>query len=76
MNEDEWKNLIEEEVIEDAIADASLEIMNGKYTRSQLSEILDRKEIITKAITFLSLTYTCSAKELPAIMDDYLNDCE
>ena len=76
INQDEWENLIEEEVIEDAIADASLEIMNGKYTRSQLSEILDRKEIITKAITFLSLTYTCSAKELPAIMDDYLNDCE
>jgi hypothetical protein len=76
VNEDEWENLIEEEVIEDAIADASLETMNGKYTRSQLSEILDRKEIITKAITFLSLTYTCSAKELPAIMDDYLNDCK
>ena len=76
INQDEWETLIEEEVIEDAIADASLEIMNGKYTRSQLSEILDRKEIITKAITFLSLTYTCSAKELPAIMDDYLNDCE
>ena len=37
VNEDEWENLIEEEVIEDAIADASLETMNGKYTRSQLS---------------------------------------
>ncbi|MEA5618948.1 DUF29 family protein [Cronbergia sp. UHCC 0137] len=73
VNEGEWENLIEEEVIEDAIADASLEIMNGKYTRSQLSKILDRKEIITKAITFLSLTFTYSAKELPAIMDDYLS---
>ena len=36
INHDEWENLIEEEVIEDAIADASIEIMNGKYTRSQL----------------------------------------
>jgi len=73
VNYDEWENLIEEEVIEDAIADASLEIMNGKYTRSQLSEILDRKLIITTAMTFLFLTYTYSPKELPAIMDDYLS---
>lgn len=73
VNQDEWENLIEEEAIEDAIADASLEIINGKYTRSQLSKILDRNQIITTAITFLSLTYTYSAKELPAIMDDYLN---
>jgi hypothetical protein len=70
INPDEWENLIEEEVIEDAIADASVEIMNGKYTRSQLSNIVNRKEIITTAITFLSLTYTYSPKELPAIMDD------
>ncbi|MBD2293267.1 DUF29 family protein [Anabaena sphaerica FACHB-251] len=73
INQDEWENLIEESVIEDAIADASVEIMNGKYTRSQLSNIVDRKQIINTAIKFLSLTYTYSAKELPAIMDDYLN---
>ncbi|MBD2143540.1 DUF29 family protein [Anabaena sp. FACHB-1250] len=51
VNYDEWENLIEEEVIEDAIADASIEIMNGKYTRSQLSEILDRKPIMSTAMT-------------------------
>ena len=73
VNHDEWENLIEEEVIEDAIADASIEIMNGKYTRSQLSKILDRKPIMSTAITFLFLTYTYSPKELPAIMDDYLS---
>jgi hypothetical protein len=73
INEDEWENLIEESVIEDAIADASLEIMNGKYTRSQLSTIVNRKQVINTAITFLSLTYTYSPKELPAIMDDYLS---
>ena len=73
VNHDEWENLIEEEVIEDAIADASIEIMNGKYTRSQLSKILDRKLIISTAMTFLFLTYTYSPKELPAIMDDYLS---
>ncbi|QYX31373.1 DUF29 family protein [Sphaerospermopsis torques-reginae] len=73
INEDEWENLIEESVIEDAIADASLEIMNGKYTRSQLSTIINRKQVINSAITFLYLTYTYSPKELPAIMDDYLS---
>ncbi len=73
INHDEWENLIEEEVIEDGIADASIEIMNGKYTRSQLANIINREEIINTAITFLSLTYTYSPKELPAIMDDYLS---
>jgi hypothetical protein len=71
VNQDEWENFIEEEVIEDAIADASLEIMNGQYTRSQLAAILDRKQIITTAIKCLSLSYTYSPKELPAIMDEY-----
>jgi hypothetical protein len=46
--------------------------LNGKYTRSQLSAILDRKQILTTTTTFLALTYIYSAKELPAIMDDYL----
>ncbi|MDZ8189355.1 MAG: DUF29 family protein [Nostoc sp. ChiSLP02] len=73
INLDEWENLIEEEVIEDAIADASEEVMNGKYTRSQLSAMLDKKQIITTATNLLGLTYTYSAKELPAIMDDYLS---
>ncbi len=72
INQDEWSTFIEEEVIEDAIADASLEVLNGKYTRSQLSAILDRNQILTTATGFLVLTYTYSAKELPAIMDDYL----
>jgi hypothetical protein len=72
INKDDWETFIEEEVIEDAIADASLEVFNGKYTRSQLSTILDRKQILTTTTSFLALTYIYSAKELPAIMDDYL----
>ncbi|WP_228042799.1 DUF29 domain-containing protein [Desmonostoc muscorum] len=70
---DEWENLIEEEVVEDAIADASEEVMNGKFTRSQLSAMLNKNQIITTATSFLALTYTYSPKELPAIMDDYLS---
>ncbi|MFN6562327.1 MAG: DUF29 family protein [Nostoc sp. ChiSLP01] len=73
INLDEWEKLIEEEVMEDAIADASEEVMNGKFTRSQLSAMVDKNHIIATAINFLALTYTYSPKELPAIMDDYLS---
>jgi hypothetical protein len=72
INQDEWETLIEEEVIEDAIADASLEVLNGKYTRSQLSEMVDRQHLVITATRFLALTYTYSPKELPAIMDNNL----
>ncbi|MCG6134849.1 MAG: DUF29 domain-containing protein [Nostoc sp. LLA-1] len=72
VNQDEWEMLILEEVIEDAISDASVEVMNGKYTRSQLSAIVDKNQLITRAIQFLDLTYSYSAKELPTIMDNYL----
>ena len=74
INQDEWENLIQKEVMEDAIADASLEVMNGRYTRSQLSDRLDKNQIINIAILFLSLTYSYSAKELPIIMDNYLSE--
>ncbi|QYX33536.1 DUF29 family protein [Sphaerospermopsis torques-reginae] len=72
INQDEWENLIEEEVIEDAIADASLEVMNGIYNQFQLGEIIDRKQLITTALKFLNLTYSYSPKELPAIVAETL----
>ncbi|GCL39309.1 hypothetical protein SR1949_44340 [Sphaerospermopsis reniformis] len=72
VNEDEWTNLIEEEVIEDAIVDASFKVTNGKYSRSQLAGIIDKDEILATANKLLSLTYVYSSKELPAIMDDYI----
>jgi hypothetical protein len=72
INQDEWQTLLEEEIIEDAIADASEEVLNGKYTRSQLSAILDKNQIFNTANRFLDLTYGYSTKELPVIMDDYL----
>jgi Domain of unknown function DUF29 len=68
INQDEWENFIEEEVIEDAIADASLEVMNGIYNQFQLAEIIDRKQLMTTALKFIILTYSYSAKELPAVV--------
>ncbi|MEA5618082.1 DUF29 family protein [Cronbergia sp. UHCC 0137] len=72
INQDEWENLIEEEVIEDAIADASLEVLNGKYNQFELADIIDRTELIQTALQFLLLTYIYSAKELPKVVAETL----
>jgi Domain of unknown function DUF29 len=72
IKKNEWESWIEEEVIEDAIADASEEVMNGQFTRSQLSEMLDRPQLFQIATRLLDLTYTHSAKELPALLEEHL----
>ncbi|MFB2978906.1 DUF29 family protein [Microseira sp. BLCC-F43] len=72
INPDEWENLIEEEVIEKAIADASEEVMNGQFTRSQLSEMLDKLLLFQIATKLIDLTYTHSAKQLPAVIEEHL----
>ena len=46
MNPDEWECLIEEEVIEDAIADAAEEVFNGDHSQFELAEMMDRNLII------------------------------
>ncbi|MHC5609533.1 MAG: DUF29 family protein [Nostoc sp.] len=72
INLNEWENLMEEEVIEDAIADASDEVMNGAYNQFKLAEMIDRNQIIQTALKFLALTYSYSAKELPAVVAENL----
>ncbi|MHC5674359.1 DUF29 family protein [Nostoc sp.] len=72
INLNEWENLMDEEVIEDAIADASDEVMNGAYNQFQLAEMIDRNQIIQTALKFLALTYSYSAKELPAVVAENL----
>ena len=72
INQDEWENFIEEEVIEDAIADASLEVMNGKYNQIQLADIIDRTDLMQTTLKLLTLTYIYSPKELPAIITETL----
>lgn len=65
INLEEWEKLIEEEIIESAIADASEEVMNGEYSQFQLAEMVNRHQVIQIAVNFLSLTYSHSAKDLP-----------
>jgi Domain of unknown function DUF29 len=71
LNADEWQPILEEN-IEAAIRPASLEVLNGQLKPKQLSERLDRNQLILIAQRFLDLTYTYSAKDLPAIVDNYL----
>ncbi|MCC5599230.1 DUF29 family protein [Nostoc favosum] len=72
INSNEWEKIIEDQVIEDAIADASEEVMNGAYNQFQLAEMVDRNQIIQTALKFLALTYSYSAKELPAVVAENL----
>lgn len=71
INQDEWESWLEDE-IELAIADASVEVLNGSLKRSQLSQMLDKPQLISTATALLTLTYTYSIRELPDIIDDLL----
>jgi Domain of unknown function DUF29 len=71
INANEWQPFLEEN-IEAAIRPASLEVLNGQLKPKQLSERLDRNQLMLIAQQFLDLTYTYSAKDLPAIVDNYL----
>lgn len=46
--------------------------MEGAYNSFQLSELVDRTQMIITAQRLLDLTYKHSAKMLPAIIDDSL----
>ncbi|MEA5616280.1 DUF29 family protein [Cronbergia sp. UHCC 0137] len=68
---DEWQSMLEDE-FEEAIREASDEVMNSIYSPFQLTEIVEKLEIINQCQTLLELTYNYSIKELPAVIDDYL----
>lgn len=72
INVDEWEDLILEEVIEEAIADASEEVLNGAYNQFQLEEMMDKPELVAKSCQFLTLTYEHSAKTLPKAIAEVL----
>jgi len=49
-----------------------VEVLDGAYNSFQLSELVDRTEIMMTAQRLLDLTYEHSAKTLPAIIDENL----
>lgn len=71
IKQDEWEPFLEE-AIEAAIRPASVEVMEGTYNSFQLSELVDRIQIVITAQRFLDLTYQYSAKTLPAMIDENL----
>lgn len=71
IKSDEWQPFLEE-AIEAAIAPTTVEVLNGKLTPIQLSEQIDRNQIIITVQKLLDLTYLYSAKELPAIVNKSL----
>jgi hypothetical protein len=73
INQDEWDIWLEDE-IELAIADASLEVMNGKFKRQQLSQMLNKPQLILTATELINLTYNYQIRELPDVIDDYLSN--
>jgi hypothetical protein len=73
INQDEWDSWLEDE-IELAIADASLEVMNGKFKRQQISQMLNKPQLILTATELINFTYNYKIRELPDIIDDYLGN--
>ncbi|HAZ43456.1 MAG TPA: hypothetical protein DDW76_05955 [Cyanobacteria bacterium UBA11369] len=71
VKNDEWESLVEEGIA-NAIRPASVEVLNGRLKPAQLSERLDRTQLIVTAKQLLDLTYEHSATALPDIIDEYL----
>lgn len=71
IKSDEWQPLMES-ILEAAIRTASVEVQGGAYTPFQLSEIVDRTQVIETAQNLLALTYNDSAEMLPVIIDENL----
>ncbi|WP_322742576.1 hypothetical protein [Gloeocapsopsis crepidinum] len=71
IKSDEWQPFLEE-AIEAAIAPTSVEVLNGQLNPIQLSERIDRNQIMITAQRLLNLTYLYSAKELPALVNQNL----
>jgi hypothetical protein len=68
---DEWQPLLDS-VLEAAIRTASVEVQGGVYTPFQLSEIVDRTQVVEIGQSLLTLTYEHSAESLPVIIDEKL----
>ncbi|HAZ44301.1 MAG TPA: hypothetical protein DDW76_09960 [Cyanobacteria bacterium UBA11369] len=68
---EEWDSILEDE-FEEAIREASEEVMNGAYSPFQLLESVEKNVVIDRSKQLLELTYNYSVKELPAVIDDYL----
>lgn len=72
LKPEEWRSLLDA-AIEAAIRTASVEVLNGVYSPFQLLELVDQPQVLARAMKLLELTYTQSAKTLPAVIDESLS---
>ena len=68
---DEWEPMIFQ-AFESAIRQASVEVLNGKVSPFQLSNLVDRNQVTLMVQQLLAMTYEHSTETLPAIIDEYL----
>ena len=69
IKEDEWEEMLEER-LEPAIGEASVEVEDGAYNLFQLEEMVEITTLMTTSKSFLGLTYSYSAKDLSAAIND------
>lgn len=72
INASEWEPFLEDE-LEAAIREASREVLEGKLSRAQLNQRVDREQILAIATGLVSLTYTYSRGEFEDAIDEYLS---
>ncbi|MGB3509380.1 MAG: DUF29 family protein [Microcoleaceae cyanobacterium] len=71
IKKDEWQPYLED-ALEEAIRPASIEIQGGKLRPSQLSQMIDKTQLIQTAQELLALTYVYKLRNLPNIIDEHL----
>ncbi len=73
IKEDEWDEMLEES-IKAAIISASVEVMNGQLSPIQLSQLVDKSQVINNAKALLALIYVHSTRDLPDIIPTQLTE--
>ncbi|MDB9315870.1 DUF29 family protein [Spirulina sp. CS-785/01] len=71
LPQNEWQDFLEE-ALEAAITPASVEVLAGTLTPWQISEQINRPQLLETAQTFINLTYLHSKKELPREINQQL----
>ncbi|NER03248.1 MAG: DUF29 domain-containing protein [Okeania sp. SIO3C4] len=71
IKKDEWGKA-NAGVIEAAIRDASVEVLDGNCSSFQLKEMVETTQVTENALSLLSLIYADEPDILPAIIDDNL----
>ena len=71
INSTEWIAFLEE-AIEAAIRPASVEVLGGKLKPAQVSQMVDRVQLMIITQKLVDLTYEYSVKDLHDVVDTYL----